>query len=72
MALSATVYAYLSSCCNKKNKKKESVAGCLNLFSLAALHNDAVLSHADGEGSLFIIQRNNEAQGLRRCHGITN
>lgn len=56
----------------KKRKGKESVAGSLNLFSPAALHNDAALSHAAGEGSLFIIQRNNEAQGLRRCHGITN
>lgn len=75
MALSATVHAYLSRCCKKKKGKKgkKNVAGSLNLFSPAALHNDAARSHADdGEGSLFIIQRNNEAQGLRRCHRITN
>lgn len=55
-----------------KKERKKSVAGSLNLFSPAALHNDMALSHADGEASLFIIQRNDEAQGLRRCHGITN
>lgn len=34
----------------RRKKKKKSVAGSLNLFSPAALHNDAALSHADGEG----------------------